>query len=192
MCFGCIILRINNTYNNKNTWLQESMIRKTYVLGVLSALLLSGCAAKTHTLKETIVVTPDISAMEELKSISVEARDELRLLAKAQQSVAEKTLTADQHKQSFIQATYVPPGFEKTVDFMYAGQLEKAAKAISMVAGYTLLPSTGIPPTTNLWVNIKLENQPLNEALKEIGMQSGDIVRIEIHSSAKLMRLIYK
>lgn len=155
-------------------------------------LLLSGCqSTPTHTVNEPVIPAADFDAIKELKKISIEARDELRLLAKAQQSVNAKILSPEQHEQALLQATYVPPGFEQMVDFRYTGELEKGLEAVSLIAGYTLLPPDGVKPQNGIWVNISLENQPLNEALKEIGLQSGDFVRVEVHPSAKVMRLLY-
>lgn len=156
-------------------------------------IMFSGCATnKIVQPEERIVVTPNVDSLKELKSISIEARNELRLLAKAQQAKNEKILTDDQKKQSFFQATYIPPGFEKVVDFHYIGEVDKAVQALSMIADYKLISPDGGKPSTPIWVNISLENQSLNEALKEIGVQAGDKVRVEIHPSAKLIRLIYK
>lgn len=161
-------------------------------MAIFAGLVLSGCASKTVNIKEVVVAEPSVNAIKELKSISIEARDEMRLLAKAQQSITNKLITEDQHKQAFFQATYTPPGFETIVDFSYAGKLESAAEAIAVIAGYKLLGPTGLKPNDDLWVNISLKQETLYEAIKEIGLQSGDKVTFDIQSSAKLIRMIYK
>lgn len=161
-----------------------------FVFAILLGLI--GCASNKSANVDSIIVTPNVDSLKELKRVSIEARNELRLLAKAQQSRTEKTATPEQHRQAFFQATYTPPGFEKEVDFHYVGEVEKAVEAISMVSGYRLLDPDGRKPSDNIWVNISFENKPLNEALKEVGMQTGDKIRLEIHPSAKIMRLIYK
>lgn len=166
--------------------------RFSQVAAIFACLVLGGCATKAIHVKEVVVAEPSVNAMNELKAISIEARDEMRLIAKAQQSMKSATLTKEQHMQEFFQATYIPPGFETLVDFSYVGQLGKAAEAVSLIAGYKLLEPNGVKPNDDMWVNINLKNRPLYEAIKEIGMQSGDKVEFRIQPSAKLIRMIYK
>ncbi len=152
--------------------------------------MLAACQS-TQPVPETIVVTPPVSSLDELQSLSVEARHELRLLAKAQEAVAQEAMTAEQHKARFAQATYVPPGFEKIVELNYVGPAVEAAKAIAIVAGYELAVY-GKPPVNPPFVRLEVHRKPLNEALKELGVQTGSTIRVEVHPAAKLMRLVYQ
>jgi hypothetical protein len=126
---------------------------------------------------------------QELRGIAIEARDELRLLAKIADAQIAPTLTKDQHAQKSFQASYVPPGFERNAKFSYTGKASKAAEAIAKIAGYQFkVLGERIP--NEPWVSINIDNLPLNEALKELGVQTGSAMRIEIHN--KLMVLVYK
>ena len=101
-------------------------------------------------------------------------------------------MTPAQQQQRSYQAVVVPAGFEKRVQFVYYGRASEAAKAIGAVAGYTV-KIEGKPIPNEPYVSIRTMNAPLNDALKELGMQTGSAVRIEVHQPpAKLIRFVYK
>lgn len=158
----------------------------------LSAMALSACANNMSRDDDSVVIVPSASVGEELKEISIEARDELRLLAKAKEAMAQQSMTPAQQQQRAYQAVVVPQGFEKRVQFVYYGRASEAAKAIGAVAGYTVkIEGKTIP--NEPYVSIRVMNAPLNDALKELGMQTGSAVRIEVHQPpAKLIRFVYK
>jgi hypothetical protein len=158
-----------------------------FIIG-LTALLISGCATK-KSVKKVELSGPDVNSLKELMSVSIEARDEMRLLAKTQEAVAQKSMSKDQHEQRYFAATSVPPGFESKATFSYVGKASKAAQAIAMVAGYKfVIDGKEIP--NEPWVHINIKNEPLNEALKELGLQTGDSIRIEVYTN--VLRFIYK
>lgn len=162
-------------------------------LVVLSALMvaviLSGCASQ-HTARATsVMVTPPVHPLNELRSVAVEARDELRLLAKIVDAKNAPSLTPDQHAQKHFQSTFVPKGFEKNATFKYTGKASKAAEAIAVAAGYKF-KLVGERTPNEPWVSININNQPLNDALRELGVQTGTAMRIEIHD--QLMVAVYK
>ena len=76
------------------------------------------------------------------------------------------------------------------VTYRYIGLVDKAAEGIAAIAGYQFIASQN-KPVEDIWVNINIQNAPLNEALRELGMQTGSAVKIEVHPAAKLMRLSY-
>lgn len=154
-------------------------------------LIMSGCATVAEVPKDEFRNESNASALKELRDISVEARHELRILAKLQESKHMESLSAEQHAQRHFQATYVPEGFDKLVTFSYTGPASKTAEAIAKIAKYNIRIE-GDKPAIEPWVRINLENQVLNEALKEIGAQTGQRVKIEIHEPAKLIRFIYQ
>jgi hypothetical protein len=169
------------------------MIKHKAILGMTAGFIfmnLAGCAGSLRS-DDAIVIVPPISVGEELKEIAIESRDELRLLAKAKESMAQASMTPAQHQQRSYQAITVPQGFEKRVQFKYYGKASEAAKAIGAVAGYTV-KLEGNPTPNEPFVSIRIMNAPLNDALRELAMQTGDAIRIEIHQPAKLMRFVYK
>ena len=160
-------------------------------LSVLAlAVGLAGCAGHTPV-SRMVVVDPPAHPLNELRSIAVEARDELRLLAKVVDAKNAPSLTPEQHVQEEYQATHVPVGFERNAQFSYTGPASKAASALAQVAGYKFR-TLGEPLPNEPWVTIRINNLPLNEALKEIGVQTGTAIRLEIHEASRLMVLVYK
>lgn len=163
----------------------------TRILSVIVlALTVSACQTGPHQVEEVVIDFP-VSSLDELASLSVEARHELRLVAKAQEALAQEQMTPGQHEERFRQAVHVPPGFEERVDFHYRGPASEAAEAIAVAAGYEIL-FFGKRPVNEPFVRIELSNRPLNEGLRELGIQTGDTIRVEVYSAAKLMRIIYK
>lgn len=166
---------------------------KIKFIGVLIAATLStACTMNNSNQQDERVITntPKKLAIEEIRDVAVEARDELRLLAKTQQALAMNSLTEEQHRQRFYQATYVPEGFESEVTLNIQDRAEKVAKAIATIAGYDFDVS-GNNVHGNPMVNINIDNQPLNEALKELGMQTGGLVDVEVYPASKIMVFKY-
>lgn len=159
---------------------------------IVAAVVLSGCASGHSEIdaKEVVLVQPERSALDEIKHISAEARDEMRLLAKYQEALALESLTKQQHEQKFFQAVYIPPGFEQEVDLKLTDDPLKVARALATIADYRVdvkgTPASKMPP-----VSIDIQGEPLNEALKELGTQTGDIVTIQVYPAAKLMVFEY-
>ena len=125
----------------------------------------------------------------DLGRVSVEIRDEMRLLAKTQSALAEDEITDDQAAQRFFQATYVPPGFETLVDFDFVGDAERAARRIAEYADYRFeaAPSLG---RQVIWVNLHVRKAPLNDALRELGAQTGHAAKVEVYPGSRLLRFI--
>lgn len=153
---------------------------------ITSSLGLTGCASNSSSAAK--VAEPSVHPLDELRVLAVEARDELRLLAKIVDAKNAPTLTKDQHAQKQFQATFVPKGFERNATFAYVGPASKAAEAIAKVAGYEF-KILGHRTPNEPFVSIKIDNLPLNEALKELGVQTGSAIRVEIHD--RLMVLVY-
>lgn len=153
------------------------------------SLLATGCG---HAVKRsTVVIAPPVHPLDELRSIGVEARDELRLLAKIKDAKNAPSLTVEQHAQKHFQATHVPAGFERTAQFSYTGDATRAAEALAQVAGYKFR-TLGKPMPNEPWVTIHIRGLPLAEALRELGVQTGSAIRVEIHEAERLMVVVYR
>lgn len=159
---------------------------------VATALLIAGCSSKGDLPTDLKPERFNDGAIEEMKVAAVEARDELRLLAKARDGVAQKTMTQPQRVQRFEQATNVPAGFERIVTIpRFNGTIERAVSLVSKLAGYSFGTPQGLPPRTPMLVTLNLRNKPLNEALKELGMQTGDGALIKVLPKSRLVILQY-
>lgn len=164
------------------------MKNKIQFTPVFLAIALSGCGTAGYV--DNVMVEPAVNPLNELRSIAVEARDELRLLAKTVDAKNSKDLTPAQHAQKHFQATHVPAGFEKQAQFSYVGDASVAAKALADIAGYKF-KTQGKKVAHEPWVSIHTKNQPLADALKELGVQTGTGLRIEVHEAARLMLVVY-
>jgi len=155
--------------------------------------LLLGCAAQHPVVEPDPLAENDRLALSTLAQVSIEARHELRLLAKSQESVSAESLTAEQHAQRAYQAVHVPEGFEQVRNFKFAGPGVEAARALAKLAGYTgdQFQVVNKPIANEPLVFIDIRNRPLVEALRELGMQTGDQVRVEVYEHKGLMRYVY-
>ncbi len=161
-------------------------------LGACGASMISvvGCAS-VETKKPDAEGMADDGPLAELRMIAVEARDELRLLAKTRDATATPSMSQYQHQQKSFQALAIPPGFNEPVTLNFQGNAENAAQAIAGLAGYELRV-LGNKSRTDVVVKIDIEDLPLNEALRELGSQTGDSVMVEIYADKKLMQLVYQ
>lgn len=171
------------------------MVRKKLILSLAVATVVvttSGCMnAKVKPVIEPVVKNYNVQdPLMAIKRISIEARDELRLLAKAQQALAQKSMTKEQHKQKSFQAMHIPEGFDKLVTLKYTAPVEAVVKLVAEAAGYDFRPH-GKRPNISMFVSLDLNNQPLNDALKELGMQTGDVAMVEVYEEGKILVLNY-
>lgn len=161
-------------------------------LSVLAlSVALGGCAINQTARATNVLVTPPVNPLDELRAVAIETRDELRLLAKVNDAVSAPSLTKEQHAQMYFQSTHVPKGFERIASFSYTGSVSKTAEALAKMAGYKFRkPSVNMP--NEPWATINIVNQPLNDALRELGVQSGSSIRVEVLEQANVINLVYK
>lgn len=171
-------------------------VKKVLAISVLTAIS-SGCASKGSISSDLSPERFNDDAIVEMKNAAIEARDELRLLAKVRDGVAQKIMTQPQRVQRFEQATSVPKGFERIVTIPpFTGTIDKALILVSKLAGYSYGTPEGLPPRTPMMVTLgdvknPFRNKPLNEALKELGMQTGDGALIKVLPKDKRIVLQY-
>lgn len=164
-------------------------------IGMLAiAVAMSGCSTVSDYHPEEDFKAENSKALEALVNISIETRDEMRLIAKQQEAIAMEKLSKEQHEQKRKQALAALKDFDFIVkDFSFDGPSTKATQAIAKMAGYKY-KEYGKPLNTfqEPWVSINLKDQPMSEALRELGMQTGNNVVVEVYQPAKLLRYIYK
>lgn len=151
-------------------------------LGIACILLatLSGCASKETVPIQESMRSSDISALNEFERLSIEMVHEMRLWAKAKESVSREVLSEEQVRQRFFQSTHVPKGFNKLVTFKFYGPAVKAAEAIAMSAGYEFSVKNKAERRGDHIVDIDISNDRLVEALYEIGLATGSSVMVEV------------
>ncbi|MEZ9709232.1 DotD/TraH family lipoprotein [Vibrio breoganii] len=159
---------------------------------VATVIISTGCSSSNNPSEVSINVSGS-EALQSLVDISIEARDELRLLAKTQEALAAEQLDEEQRRQKEYQALATLEGFTDRTDFKFNGLSSKATEAIAMMGGYKF-KKYGRPlgTFTEPWVSIDIKDEPLSEALRELGAQTGRSVLIEVHENAKLIRYVYQ
>lgn len=156
--------------------------RRLKLIAAVSAISLLTACASTQSSERAIAET-DLNSLKVLEDIAIEARHELRLIAKMKEAQAMEVMTDEQHAQKAYQALVVPPGFERHVDLNITDQAEKVAEAIAVMAGYEF-QVVGDSDGHDIMVDIKLSDEPLNEALREIGAQTGDLATISVDQNS--------
>lgn len=162
----------------------------SFAIGATIMLVLQGCST-TKTATAPTIAEPDYTSLAVLKDISVEARHELRLLAKMKESEVMPSLTKEQHAQRTYQSLKVPRGFEVRQDFYHQGGFAvSAAEALALLADYDfeVLNEQG---SQKIPVTIVTKNKPLNEVLRELGAQTGDLAEISVDEAASLITFRY-
>ena len=86
---------------------------------VASTILFTGCVNNPSNIVDPIVNFEADPALLELRQISIESRDEMRILAKTIEAKAQESMTKNQHEQRSFQAIHVPEGFEKIVTISF-------------------------------------------------------------------------
>lgn len=159
-------------------------------IGATLFLLIQGCSTVQNA-PAPVIAEPDYTSLDVLKDISAEARHELRILAKMKEAEVMKSLSKEQHAQRTFQALNVPRGFEVRQDFYHEGGLAvDAAEALALMAGYDfeVLNEDG---AAHIPVSIVTKKKPLNEALRELGAQTGDLAEISVDEAANLITFRY-
>lgn len=159
----------------------------------LSALviLVTGCSSPRPLMQTNVLVEPPAHPLEELRSIAIESRDEMRILAKIIEAKNAPSLTPAQHAQKHFQAVDVPAGFEMITSFRYTNEVSRVAEALAKVAGYSF-STTGKKIPNEPIASINTVRLPLNEALRELGAQAGSSVMIKVDGNTKSLTVAYK
>lgn len=167
------------------------MIKKG-ILATSMLLLVTGCATSgSHSTGGSDKIHFESKAFEMLAEASVEARDELRLLAKTRDAKALGDMTEKQRKQRFQQAIEVPEGFESITTVNFTGEAVDATKLLSRLAGYNEVLEMGNKPRSPVIVSVNQKDKPLINAMRELAMQFGDVGTIEIYPRVKQIRVVY-
>lgn len=154
---------------------------------LLSALFVCGCASKPEPAPNSMGYDP----IAELARISVETRDEMRLLAKTRDAKLQRQLTDEQKEQKALQSAYIPPGFEQLVDFVDAFvSVDKAVNQIGALAGYEVR-FAGRRPAIPIMVRLNAKKKTLNEVLREVGLQTGAAAVVNVYPGPRVIEVEY-
>lgn len=165
-----------------------------WILFTFSVSLLAGCSSTAKQIDPEIEFDVNKSeALQNLTEISIEARDEMRILAKTEQAQSHQTLSEIERQEAMHQQLAKLKDFKQRIDWSYDGPSSSAVEAIGQFANYKV-SKFGRPLNIyqEPWVSIKLKDQPLSEGLYEVGLQTGSNIDIRIDEAAKLIRYVYK
>ena len=160
----------------------RSSCYRAKVAFALALLLLAGCASRSSP-----PLPPQRSMEGALRDAMVEATDELRILAKLNTAHAAQALTPEQHAQKFLAATYIPPGFERLVDFSFVGEASEAASAIAAMAGYRFEVRQAGHQGAPIYVHLDARARTLHGFFRDLVAQVGQGADIDVYPAARLI-----
>ncbi len=84
-----------------------------------------------------------------------------------------------------------PPELRRSMTFDWYGPVEPLVKTLADRASYRLL-ITGNPPESGIIVTLKARNQPVIEALRDVGLQMGTRAQLNVDATQKTVELSYE
>ncbi|MDA0146188.1 hypothetical protein OCT63_18335 [Vibrio sp. RW] len=169
------------------------MYKSVALVAALLPLILSGCASnevKDYSQMEKPSVVE--RAFTGLEPYAIELQDELRLLAKTRSAKAQANKTSEQRRQERMMSTVVLPGFDRRVDWNCECEIETVAKGIADLVGIgrDRVFVYGSKPPGGVWINLVLNNQPINDALKMIDAEKG--AQIDLLVDTRINTIVVK
>lgn len=161
------------------------MTRISSILPVLACLtLLGGCGTVSDNFSDShpqMVAAPDdVSAM--LADAADRASLSLEKLAAVENSRAPEAVATPTGN--------APAELRRAVTVSWVGPVEPIAKTMAERAGYNFLP-IGAPPVVPIVVNVDVENKPLIDVLRDLGLQLGMRADVKVDSAQRVVELHY-
>ena len=161
------------------------MVRFSSVLSiVLCAFLLSGCETVTKSFSNgapQLVAQPDsVSAM--LADAADRASNALETLAAVERARAPDTTLAP--------VDNAPAELRRAITVNWVGPVEQITKTLAERAGYTFQTMGSIPPVP-IVVTLDVENKPVIDVLRDIGLQLGMRGDVKVDSSGRTVQINY-
>lgn len=155
-----------------------------YFIICLAALSISGCESIKRDFSDAepqLVAAPDnVSAM------LADAADRA--------SIALEKLAAVEHarspKVSVSPISNPPIELRRAVTISWSGPVEPVTKMLAERAGYTFM-TVGQGPPVPLIISLDVENRPVIDALRDIGLQLGLRGTVKVDSTQKIVELHY-
>lgn len=114
-------------------------MKKNLLLISITIIGLSGCSNQPKKVIETeyIDYNKDV-VVQELKDVSSAIKEAMLIMARNDNAVKSEILTPDQIRLANFNATYVPPGMERKIDFQWNGPAVNALKALAKYSDYEI------------------------------------------------------
>jgi defect-in-organelle-trafficking protein DotD len=147
-----------------------------------SAVTLGACAQYgTQKRDPQVVANPDkVSLM--LAEAADKASSALETLAAVEQSRAPGISVEPIHN--------APPELMRSMTITWYGPAEQLVKKLANRASYTFI-AVGDKPPVPLTVNMDIENQPVIDSLRDVGLQLGVRADVKVDSTRRMIELHY-
>lgn len=160
----------------------KEMISSLKKISIITAIvLLAGCAKPVPIAEPQLVATPDRVSMLLAEAADRSSRS-LETLAAIEQYQTPKA------KLSPI--SNAPIELQRAVTMSWVGPVDQVAKRLSEHAGYSFM-ALGDRPPVPIVVSLDVENRPVIDVLRDIGLQMGTRADIRVDASRKLVELQY-
>ena len=158
------------------------MIRKSVMLSLtLMTIALTACESAKPLRNPQLVASPD--------KVSLMLAD-----AADRASVALETLAAVEQARtpnaSVAPISDAPPELRRAMTVTWVGPVEPIAKTLADRAGYTF-QALGTPPPVPIVVNVNVENEPVVDILRSIGLQLGQRADVRVDGARKVVEIHY-
>jgi defect-in-organelle-trafficking protein DotD len=149
---------------------------------ILTTLVVSACAQQeVRSQSPQLVASPDkVSLM--LANAADRASVALEALAAVEQSRSPGIAVGP--------IVGAPPELKRAVTINWVGPVEPIAKTLADRAGYVFQP-IGNPPPVPIVVSINVENQPVIDIFRSIGLQLGARADIKVDGGRKMVEVHY-
>ena len=155
------------------------------VLGVAAVLsLVSGCTPGNSIESDRrpqLVASPDKATMM-LAEAADKASSAIETLAAVEQ--------ARTPKASVTPIANVPPRLGRAMTISWVGPVEPVTKQLADRAGYNFL-SVGSPPPVPIVVSLDVENQPVIDILRSLGLQLGPRADLKVDANREVVEIHY-
>ena len=147
-----------------------------------SVFLLSGCASHKIVKRDPQVLSsPDkVSLM--LVEASDKAANALESLAAVEQARSPAVAVEPVHN--------APPELQRAMTINWIGPADQLVKKLADRASYTFL-AIGDRPPVPVVVNIDVENEPVIEVLRSVGLQTGTRADVKVDSVRRIIEIHY-
>lgn len=160
------------------------MVSQNFKLLAVIGMMLGLSACTTHpTMKRDpqVVANPDkVSLM--LAEAADKASNALQTLAAIEQSSAPAVAVQPIHN--------APPELMRAMTITWYGPAEQLLKKLADRASYTFI-TVGDRPPVPLTVNMDVENQPVIDTLRDVGLQMGVRGDVKVDSTRRMIELHY-
>ncbi|EHA1126465.1 hypothetical protein FG475_15195 [Vibrio navarrensis] len=161
---------------------------------LLVILCFTGCATvdvKDYSALEVKSNQPE--AFNEIEYLAVELLDEVRLLSKTRSAKAVASKPVEQRKAEIALSTYQYDGFDRVTTWSCDCEITTVMKGVAERVGWgsERVFIYGTPPPGGIFVQVNLNNRPIQDVLKIVDSQKGSQVDVNINTTLRTIIVKY-